>query len=302
MRLTFIIFTLGIISLTFSYAQSGSVGIGTSTPHPSAGLDVNFTDKGFLPPRMTNAQRNAIVSPAEGLMIYNTSTQRINYFNGTEWNEIIGTVIVPPGYPSGFVHCDIQNPTLINEVINPATGKTWMDRNLGASQVATTSTDAASFGDLYQWGRFADGHQCRNSTTTNSTSTTDQPGHGNFILPPGSPYDWRNPQNENLWQGLNGTNNPCPEGYRLPTQAELNAEWASWNPNYNASGAFGSPLKLPLPGYRNYTNGSINPNIGGYWSSTVGNPYSYYLEIQAGSSNFINSNRALGFSVRCIKN
>ena len=301
MRQIISILIFSFVSLVHCIGQTGSVGIGTSTPHPSAGLDLNFTDKGFLPPRMTNAQRDAIVSPAEGLMIYNTSTQRINYFNGNEWNEIIGTVIVPPGYPAGFVHCNPVNPTLINDVTNPTTGKIWMDRNLGASQVATSSTDAASFGDLYQWGRFADGHQCRNSTTTTSTSSTDVVGHGNFILPPGLPYDWRDPQNANLWQGINGTNNPCPEGYRLPTQAELNDEWSSWLSN-DAAGAFGSPLKLPKPGYRNYSNGSINSNVGGYWSSTVGNPYSYYYEIQSGSAGFVNSNRALGFSVRCIKN
>lgn len=46
-------------------------------------------------------------------------------------------------------------------VISPYTGKTWMDRNLGATQVATSSTDAASFGDLYQWGRANDGGALR---------------------------------------------------------------------------------------------------------------------------------------------
>jgi hypothetical protein len=124
-------------------------------------------------------------------------------------------------------------------VTNPATGKTWMDRNLGASQVATSSTDANAYGDLYQWGRGSDGHQCRNSPNTSTLSSTDQPGHGSFIF---SPSDWRSPQNGNLWQGLSGINNPCPSGYRLPTEAELNSERLSWISN-NAAGAFASPLK-----------------------------------------------------------
>ncbi len=42
-------------------------------------------------------------------------------------------------------------------------------------------------------------------------------------------YDWRSPQNDNLWQGVNGINNPCPSGYRLPTEAELEAERLSWS-------------------------------------------------------------------------
>ena len=72
-----------------------------------------------------------------------------------------GFVIIPgisaanSSYPSGTVHCT-GTPTAIVDVTNPTTGKTWMDRNLGASQVATSSTDANSYGDLYQWGRAAD--------------------------------------------------------------------------------------------------------------------------------------------------
>ena len=56
-----------------------------------------------------------------------------------------------------------------------------MDRNLGATQAATSSTDVDAYGDLYQWGRFSDGHQCRTSATNPTLSSTDQPAHGDFI-------------------------------------------------------------------------------------------------------------------------
>ena len=56
-----------------------------------------------------------------------------------------------------------------------------MDRNLGATQAATSSTDVDAYGDLYQWGRFSDGHQCRTSATTATLSSIDQPAHGDFI-------------------------------------------------------------------------------------------------------------------------
>jgi hypothetical protein len=49
---------------------------------------------------------------------------------------------------------------------SPDTGKVWLDRNLGARQVCTSSTDAACYGDLYQWGRAKDGHESRTSGTT----------------------------------------------------------------------------------------------------------------------------------------
>ena len=91
-------------------------------------------------------------------------------------------------------------------------GKCWLDRNLGASRVATAYNDSQAYGDLFQWGRLDDGHQDRTSATTTATSSTDDPGHSNFIYGMGDPYDWRDPQNDNLWQGNGAINDPCPPG------------------------------------------------------------------------------------------
>jgi uncharacterized protein (TIGR02145 family) len=204
-------------------------------------------------------------------------------------------------YKAGTVFCN-GIPTAVIDVTNPITGKTWMDRNLGASRAATSSTDSAAYGDLYQWGRGADGHQCRNSSTTNILSTSDQPGHGNFITAPNIPIDWRTNQNGNLWQGVNGINNPCPTGYRLPTYIELNAERNSWSQN-NTVGALASLLKLPMAGYRDSVYGSLR-NVRGhgyYWSSSVNGPNSWNLGFYGGSANVGTNFRANGFSVRCIK-
>jgi uncharacterized protein (TIGR02145 family) len=186
------------------------------------------------------------------------------------------------------------------DVTNPATGKIWMDRNLGASQAATSSTDANSYGDLYQWGRRSDGHQCRTSPTTSTLSSVDQPANGSFIL---ANSDWRSPQNDNLWQGVNGVNNPCPSGYRLPTYAELDAERSSWSSS-NSSGAFASPLKLPVAGRRDFSGGSLIGvgTDGSYWSNFVcgGNTRQLYFN-STSSVSALCFDRAYGFSVRCIK-
>lgn len=209
-------------------------------------------------------------------------------------------------YPAGSVF-GANGPTKIVDVINPKTGKTWMDRNLGATRAAISSTDAESYGDLYQWGRRADGHQIRNSITTSTLSSTDVPGNANFILLPNySPYDWRSPQNSNLWQGVNGVNNPCPSGYRLPTETEWNAERLSWTSQNNASGAFASPLKLPLAGRRDIPgiNGSLY-GVGGsgyYWCSTVSSTDSRVIAFGSISADMGTSYRAVGMSIRCIKN
>jgi uncharacterized protein (TIGR02145 family) len=205
-------------------------------------------------------------------------------------------------YPTGSVFC-ASGPTVIVDVTNPTTGKTWMDRNLGASQAATSSTDDNSYGDSYQWGRRSDGHQCRISATTYTLSSVDQPVHGIFICGLNSPHDWRSPENSNLWQGINGINNPCPNGYRVPTEVELNAERLSWSTN-NSVGAFASPLKLTLAGYRTFSSGNV-VNVeatGVYWSSTVGNLYSRPLYFTNTDALIVTgSARSSGFSLRCIK-
>lgn len=78
-------------SSTLSTGLYGGVSIGTGSLFaavPSAQLEVISSSKGFLPPRMTGGQMNAIGSPASGLMVYNTDSLSYCYFDGTVWNKI----------------------------------------------------------------------------------------------------------------------------------------------------------------------------------------------------------------------
>ena len=69
-----------------------NVGIGTNTPHPTALLELYSTSKGLLIPRMTQAERDAISSPATGLLIYQTdNTPGFYYWNGTAWIPILSS-------------------------------------------------------------------------------------------------------------------------------------------------------------------------------------------------------------------
>ncbi|MCS7154024.1 MAG: hypothetical protein NZ989_08800 [Bacteroidia bacterium] len=76
-------FVLGVLSLLWGQ----SVGIGTANPHPRAILHLESRTQGFLPPRLSQAERDAIPIAArpEGLMIYNTTTKCLEYWNGTQW-------------------------------------------------------------------------------------------------------------------------------------------------------------------------------------------------------------------------
>ena len=373
--------SLTTVGTLTSATVNGKVIVGASSAaSASAVLEASSTTQGFLPPRMTRAQRNAIDTPAAGLIIWCTncgSSGELQINNGSTWTNLIGgpasfavpdaptspvatagnaqasVAFIPPasdggstitGYtvtssPGGFTATGASSPLVVTGlatniaytftvvatnaagnsvasvasvsvspfgvITNPTTGKTWMDRNLGATQVAASSIDAAAYGDLYQWGRGADGHQLRNSPTTTTLSSSDQPGNGNFILVPNDPNDWRSPQNNNLWQGVNGVNNPCPSGYRLPTSTELDAERSSWGNNYfNAAGAFNS-LKLPLAGYRKYSDGLLDNvgTVGYYWNSTINGTNSrslFFNSTLLSVSSF--ERRAEGNSVRCIMN
>ena len=68
---------------------TGAIGVGTSTPSASALMELSSTSRGFLPPRMTTTQRDLIVSPANGLVIFNTTTSVLNYYvTGSGWRAL----------------------------------------------------------------------------------------------------------------------------------------------------------------------------------------------------------------------
>ena len=275
----------------------GQAKITDIPPNDTTDQIVVWQADGTLAVRAASTLKELPQSPDPGDMLY---------WDGTNWG-----IVSPPAGNSWFLGFMNGVPTWIpiigpTDVYNPITNKVWMDRNLGASQVATSSTDAAAYGDLYQWGRAAEGHQTRTSGTTATNATTATPSAGNpwdglFITEPSPPHDWLTPQVDTLWQGVHGINNPCPAGYRLPTPAEWDAERLSWSSN-DAAGAFSSPLKLPLAGFRDVL-GSLDfvGTNGHYWSSTVNGTNARYLQFNSSNAFMGSFLRASGYSVRCLK-
>jgi len=128
-------------------------------------------------------------------------------------------------------------------VRSPDTDKLWLDRNLGASQVATLSTDSASYGNLYQWGRNDDGHEDRTNTNDSSTLATDITNAGTTLFITGS--NWANVDNGGVFRTAawknGGSNDICP------TEIELRVDTinATTTKIINSATAFSSFLKLP---------------------------------------------------------
>lgn len=75
-------------SLRFLINPSGSVAIGTSSPSAAALLDLTSTTQGFLPPRMTTTQRDAISSPPDGLVLYNSTTSKLQVRAASAWVDL----------------------------------------------------------------------------------------------------------------------------------------------------------------------------------------------------------------------
>ncbi len=84
--------TLSIV-LTLTTQAQNNVGIGTTTPHPKAILELQAIDKGVLVPRLTAVQMNAITTPPNGLLVYNTTENCFNYYNSTitNWKSMCAT-------------------------------------------------------------------------------------------------------------------------------------------------------------------------------------------------------------------
>jgi hypothetical protein len=121
-------------------AVSGNVGIGTPTPSSSAKLEISGTDKGFLPPRMTTAQVNAISTPEEGLMVYNTSIHSPVFYDGTGWKTTGGQFYIGSQYGGGIIfYIDgTGQHGLISATSDQSSGATW-----GCAFIEITGTATA---------------------------------------------------------------------------------------------------------------------------------------------------------------
>jgi hypothetical protein len=201
-------------------------------------------------------------------------------------------------------------------VINSTkTGRRWLDRNLGAPNAPSAYNDYVNIGDLFQWGRLADGHQLIKRTadagnafhgassavngTTTILSSSDTPGHNQFIQSDANlPCDWRNPQKDNLWQGVDGINNPCPAGWRVPSIDEWTTEQLGDDIQANFS-----QMRFTHTGKRSNGNTFSASNAAGYyWSSTIDGQAAKRFYQSDGNTPTVDFDfRASAYAVRCIK-
>jgi len=210
----------------------------------------------------------------------------------------------------GCVEFNYEGNTVQYATVRGNDGNIWLQQNLGSSQVATAIDDEASYGDLFQWGRWSDGHQLRNSPT--ATATTNNPsgimeGNSNYITGWWTPNTLTDQWNANIPSEATDTNgcDPCKalgQGWSLPTTANWTAVTAGQITN--PAKAFESFLKLPGNGYRASSNGSFTfvGARGYYWSNQTSDSGGKYLYIGSTIANpTAGGPRGQGAGIRCLK-
>jgi len=236
-----------ILVMFCSLASMAQVGIGTSSPNANAALDVVSSTQGILLPRMTTAQRNAISSPAEGLTIFNTTTNAMQTNTGTttspSWENWydggaqLGSTY--NGYYTGVTTGDVfsDNGTCTGKLISAQgcdglrtvtgvsttvynlidiNGQCWMTTNLNevsTSPISDTPNTGSnvwlntSAGNVGYWGYY-------NTATTNGTAGwgTTVPAAGEGYL-----YQWSAAMNGSTTERAQGV---CPSGFHIPSDCE----------------------------------------------------------------------------------
>jgi len=271
---------LFLVTVAFTQAQ---VGVGTSTPHASAKLEVSSTTQGFLPPRMTSTQRGAILSPAAGLIIFNSSSNALEMYTGSKWISMSSSSADPlPSIQIGTQvwqakNLDVafyRNGDPIPQVKDAAA---WSELTTGAwCWYNNDSTNGTRYGKLYNWYAVNDARGL-------------------------APQGWHIPTDAE-WTVLSTTLlGNAVAGGKMKEAGTLN--WTSPNTGGNNESGFAG-----LPGGSRGNNGTFG-NVGNYgfwWSTTAsinvptnafwGRLYYDNDRLDRGSNV-----KTIGFSVRCLR-
>lgn len=165
-------------------SNSGNVGIGNTAPNANAVLELTATNRGFLPPRLTTAQRNAIPAATKpaGLMIYNTTTNCMDFWNSSAWVSTCAAAVPPAGAITAVTCASAtNNGTLTRGINNSVTSSIPYTGGNGGSHGGQTiaSTGVTGLTATLAAGSFATGNGALTYTITGTPSAV---GNANFAI------------------------------------------------------------------------------------------------------------------------
>lgn len=221
-----------------------------------------------------------------------------------------------PGENAGDTGCvtfTYNGETVQYTTVRAADGEVWLQQNLGSKAVGKTEKDVEAYGDLFQWGRWDDGHQLRSSPLGVAPAASDPTaiglGSSEFLT-----NWWNTGVHTNQWNAADVSNidntngcDPCKAlgaGWAIPTEDQWK-EVVLTEKMTNILTAFDSNLKLTIAGTRSGNSFSFEGQRGLYWSKTAASSLSFGKSLYY--SNFIVNPsagypREQGQSVRCIFN
>ena len=290
-----------MISVPAHLGAQITIGSGEA-PQSFSVLELISNQSGLRLPQMTRSERNIMTETDEfqaektgkamGLMIFNTTTQCVETWNGDRW-------VRSRNCPCGAY-------------IAPGDWRQFACHNVGADTSLDPFTPHAGLhGDIFKWGTGIVAMTAQESLTLSTREEVDATG-----------YTWvqrgGTPPTERYLEWDMATANPCPPGFRVPTLTEWEGVAANnpvrrvgnWTANNNPLGQggnfssgihFGDALFLPTVGTR--WNLGMKSNRGSharYWSSSSINTVSWVLRFSPGSYGVTNYYRGVGFPVRCI--
>jgi hypothetical protein len=201
----------------------------------------------------------------------------------------------------GLNYCEVKD----------ASGKIWLDRNIGAKHQCLSMTDLECYGHYFQWGRDADGHEFKDAVVQPSSIDTYPT---NSMIFGKSSSDWiLSPvedayiiDRQQAWES-NTINTVCPKGFHVPTKLEIADLIAiSGSEIIGAETAFFHALKLPLGGERSGVTGGLEGGSirGTLWTThldALSNNYAFSYGLNGVVAHLNDAKRATGYSIRCIK-
>ena len=272
---------LYVIVLLIYIPAFSQVGIGTATPAASAKLDITSTTQGLLPPRMTTTQRDAITSPAEGLVIYNTTTKGLEFKSSTGWVSL--TTATTVNYPSVLIGAQY-----------------WMEKNLEVTTYRNGDpipyvTDATA------WAALTTGAWCYYNNDPANASLYGKLYNWYAVNDPRglAPAGWHVPTDDELTTLSTTLGGDAVAGGKMKVAGTT--RWTAPNTGADNSSGFAG-----LPSGHRFNNGSFNyVGFYGYWWSTpensATNAWSRNLDYNDGNIRRNLNFKQYGFPVRCLR-